>query len=479
MLHRFIQQLAFIMLLTAGLAACVTSQPASVPTGKPTIAATTVPTSKPTALATAIPTSAPATPVPAALVGPEWTLLATGDLHGDGVEIVIAYKPTLVGLSNRPANYADYNIAASEIAIVHRGVDGKPAIDAIVTTRAVFMGGSSTPATMQGSGPTSSTAALLLSLPSRDAALRVIPVGPNGDVVGGLFGFTWNSGSRVHELQQLGGAPNTPATGWPGPGWKQIHEGDFNGDGFVERVYYKPSSLQPDPTMRTPVYSKYTVVAEEVLIGQIEPNHAYPLATIDLSNVRGQGILATLVSPSQGPENSPYAFLLAAPSDADTPVAVIPLNVNGQGYTQGFGLRWDPAKGDYRLAGAVFGDPPQRSSGKISGRVGYPSEGVPPMDLYIVSVDDATHYYKVPVGGSNGSFFTLSVDPGRYHLIAYLTMNGNTMAGAYTEFSRCGLSVECADHSLITVAVAAGATVEGVEVTDWYVPAGSFPPRPE
>ena len=40
------------------------------------------------------------------------------------------------------------------------------------------------------------------------------------------------------------------------------------------------------------------------------------------------------------------------------------------------------------------------------------------------------------------------------------------------------MATECADHSLIDVAVAAGQRVTGINVFDWSAPAGTFPPFP-
>jgi hypothetical protein len=112
----------------------------------------------------------------------------------------------------------------------------------------------------------------------------------------------------------------------------------------------------------------------DVFYAQVTPSHIFPVAKIDRSSVRAGRILATLTSSGQGPQNSPYAFLLAAPGEGE-PLSVIPLNAAGEGYTQGFGLRWDPAEGDYRLSGAVQGDPPAPTTGQISGALGYPSAG--------------------------------------------------------------------------------------------------------
>jgi len=52
------------------------------------------------------------------------------------------------------------------------------------------------------------------------------------------------------------------------------------------------------------------------------------------------------------------------------------------------------------------------------------------------------------------------------------------LAGAYTPAVACGLRAECTDHSVIRVAVTGGQTASGVDILDWYAPAGAFPKRP-
>ena len=46
------------------------------------------------------------------------------------------------------------------------------------------------------------------------------------------------------------------------------------------------------------------------------------------------------------------------------------------------------------------------------------------------------------------------------------------------KLTQCGLKASCSDHTLIAVTVGAGETVRDIEVSDWYAPQGTFPPRP-
>lgn len=123
----------------------------------------------------------------------------------------------------------------------------------------------------------------------------------------------------------------------------------------------------------------------------------------------------------------------------------------------------------------------QPASGTITGLAGYPAEGHPAMTIYAVSTTDRSVFFKVDVARATTppkSPFTISVRPGTYNLFAYLEGNDGPAGGAYSEFVRCGLRAGCTDHTPIDVTVRAGETVRDIEVSDWYAPPGTFPPRP-
>ena len=71
--------------------------------------------------------------------------------------------------------------------------------------------------------------------------------------------------------------------------------------------------------------------------------------------------------------------------------------------------------------------------------------------------------------------YTLRVPAGNYYVFATI-VNGEEpvedMRGYkayYSEFVRCGLSVNCPSHEPVKVAVRAGQTVTGINPGDWYV----------
>lgn len=114
--------------------------------------------------------------------------------------------------------------------------------------------------------------------------------------------------------------------------------------------------------------------------------------------------------------------------------------------------------------------------GKITGNLGFPSEGIPELTVYAFDTLNQKKYFTVETQVNQGTFTIINVDPGSYYIVAY--PKNNDFAGSYTKAVPCGLSVECTDHSMIDVIVNPGETVSGVEVRDWYAPLGTFPKKP-
>jgi hypothetical protein len=121
------------------------------------------------------------------------------------------------------------------------------------------------------------------------------------------------------------------------------------------------------------------------------------------------------------------------------------------------------------------------NTGAITGLVAYPAEGHPAMTICAFGATDRSVHYCVDLPQATTppkSPYTISgLRPGTYHVFAYAA--GNERAGgAYTEYVRCGLRASCSDHTLVDVVVRAGESVRDIEVSDWYGPTDSFPPRP-
>jgi hypothetical protein len=119
-------------------------------------------------------------------------------------------------------------------------------------------------------------------------------------------------------------------------------------------------------------------------------------------------------------------------------------------------------------------------SGVIEGSLSYPSEFIPP-DMTIGAENLATKKiystnkhlkakkYQYKVG------YKLTVPPGDYHVYAYLpdpAKWGSTFPkdyrAYYSEFVKCGQTIDCKSHAPIVVQVKSGETVSGIDPQDWY-----------
>ncbi|MFN2577623.1 MAG: hypothetical protein ABR607_08035 [Pyrinomonadaceae bacterium] len=116
------------------------------------------------------------------------------------------------------------------------------------------------------------------------------------------------------------------------------------------------------------------------------------------------------------------------------------------------------------------------SAGAVSGSLKYPGDHLPAMRVYAISVDGKRHF-RTNTFLNQPSFTIRGVPAGNYFLLAY-TDEAPRAVGAWSRAVRCGLSIDCRDHSLIGVNVFSGRTATGVVVADWYADAGTFPPEP-
>jgi hypothetical protein len=123
---------------------------------------------------------------------------------------------------------------------------------------------------------------------------------------------------------------------------------------------------------------------------------------------------------------------------------------------------------------------PSAALGAIAGTLSYPSSSIPPLAVYALRVGPGQPpYYRVQTVQDQSSFVIEPVTRGTYHVISYAPGAGGKLAGAYTRFVICGSTPSCTDHSLASVTVQAGQRVDGIPVTDWYAPAGTFPDPPD
>ncbi|QYK50389.1 MAG: carboxypeptidase regulatory-like domain-containing protein [Anaerolineales bacterium] len=122
-------------------------------------------------------------------------------------------------------------------------------------------------------------------------------------------------------------------------------------------------------------------------------------------------------------------------------------------------------------------EPPAQESndpGSISGSLSYPSSFIPGQTIVAWSLANPGNYYYVTTSDGTSFYQISNLPPGDYQVVAYT----NGMAGGYSQFVPCGLSVNCSDHSLIVVTVTSGQETGGVNPQDWYAPDGAFPANP-
>ena len=130
------------------------------------------------------------------------------------------------------------------------------------------------------------------------------------------------------------------------------------------------------------------------------------------------------------------------------------------------------------------GDP---TTGRIRGRLFFPSEFVPSLAVYAVAVDGGRFYrvdtQVVPPG--EPSYEIPVVEPGTYYIYGY-AIEDRGIRGAYSYLAACEAGHfspppegcwEDPQHDPVPVEVRAGQAVEEVNVFDWYGP--SLPPPPD
>lgn len=124
----------------------------------------------------------------------------------------------------------------------------------------------------------------------------------------------------------------------------------------------------------------------------------------------------------------------------------------------------------------LAGTPTVPATSHIEGKLSYPSEFIPPLAVVAFTVGGGPGDYYYILTQQNQAAYSLPLPAGDYHVLAYVV--SSDYAGGYTPAVACGLSVGCDDHSLIPVHVDAGASVQGIDLLDWYAPDGTFPPNP-
>ncbi|MDY6875252.1 MAG: hypothetical protein SWK90_03490 [Chloroflexota bacterium] len=182
---------------------------------------------------------------------------------------------------------------------------------------------------------------------------------------------------------------------------------------------------------------------------------------------------------------SPLASLTLSPSPTSTPPASPTLKPTpAPSFTPTLSPTpvWPPP---LVLAYTPTGD---RSTGRIRGRLFFPSEFVPPLAVYAVATD-GSRFYRVDtraVPPGEPSYEIPVVEPGTYYVYSYPVEDTGGIGGAYSYLAACEAGhfspppEGCwgdPQHGSAPVEVRAGQAVEEINVYDWYGP--SPPPPPD
>jgi hypothetical protein len=174
----------------------------------------------------------------------------------------------------------------------------------------------------------------------------------------------------------------------------------------------------------------------------------------------------------------------------------------------------NPSSATTPPASAVTQPTSAAASGTLIGGLGYPSDFIPPLTVYAISVNDPNVWFSVETPyfgsapkpglrtaapGQPREYTMTGVAPGTYYVLGYfdalyfqtLASGSGDKPGLYSRYTIdciqatpasgspppvCG--AQPADHSLVPVTVRAGQTVSGIDIKDWYYVQASYPPRP-
>jgi hypothetical protein len=107
-------------------------------------------------------------------------------------------------------------------------------------------------------------------------------------------------------------------------------------------------------------------------------------------------------------------------------------------------------------------------TGIINGNLGFPSEYIPPLRVVAFDVFSQDYTY-VDTQRNQDSYEITGLPPGTYHVVAYVREEGPDLAGGYSFFVTCGMTVDCKNHDLVDVKIEAGQVAEGVDPVDFYI----------
>jgi hypothetical protein len=136
---------------------------------------------------------------------------------------------------------------------------------------------------------------------------------------------------------------------------------------------------------------------------------------------------------------------------------------------------WYGQPGDVPLPPGVSGPPSPTATtaspapttsgpGNISGRLGYPGDGIPKLVIVAFNINTG-YWWWIGTAQNQATYLHADLPAGVYHVVAY-----NPPAGLQAGYAT-------ASHDLLDVVVKAGETITGIDLIDW-VPNGTYPAKP-
>ena len=119
---------------------------------------------------------------------------------------------------------------------------------------------------------------------------------------------------------------------------------------------------------------------------------------------------------------------------------------------------------------------PASQNGSISGKLSYPSSGIPPLLVVAFNIN-SSDYYWIQTAQDQSTYQMDGLPPGTYHVVAYALPDGK-LAGRYDQFYVCGLAQGCNDDNWVDVQVQAGVVTPNVDPGNWYGGPEFYPPMP-
>ena len=137
---------------------------------------------------------------------------------------------------------------------------------------------------------------------------------------------------------------------------------------------------------------------------------------------------------------------------------------------------------------SVLTIPALSQTGKITGKLTYPSDYIPPKMILCVeksigsmnvfcSNDTASRLRRAKIKfylNHNAASYQIRLPAGKYFIFATFpdgkapTGDMEGVKAYYNEFVKCGMSVECKSKKPIALVVRSGRSVRGITVGDWY-----------